>query len=101
MDKEKGVMTTGPSSLRTLFSQFDSVWLFDHSCGHDVGREDGLNVSNMSVNWCGKQHKLQSTIIMQEEGFLGPHSPKLKVGDTEYDIGKWWWGSFFMPENLQ
>jgi hypothetical protein len=45
-------------------------------------------VSNMSVNWCGKQHKLQSTIIMQEEGFLGPHSPKLKVGDTEYDIGK-------------
>ena len=88
--------------IQCLFPQFDSVWQFDHSCGHDRGRDDGLNVSNMSVNWGGKQRKLRSTQMLQEEGFLGPHSPKLTVGDfqsmvfeNEDD------GPFYMPPNLQ
>jgi hypothetical protein len=23
--------------IKTLFPQFDSIWQFDHSCGHDIG----------------------------------------------------------------
>ncbi len=63
--------------IHALFPQFDSVWQFDHSCGQDRGWEDGLNVSKMSVNWGGEQCMLPSTQILQEEGFLWLHSPKL------------------------
>jgi len=88
--------------IQALFPQFDSVWLFDHSCGHDRGREDGLNVSNMSVNWGGKQRKIRSTKITQEQGFLGPHSPKLQVGDTQSMIFENEdEGPYYMPSNLQ
>jgi hypothetical protein len=30
--------------LQVLTPQFDDLFLFDHSCGHDKQREDGLNV---------------------------------------------------------
>ncbi len=33
--------------IATLYPEYDSVWLFDHSCGHDRGREDGLLVGSM------------------------------------------------------
>ena len=58
--------------------------MFDHSCGHDHRREDGLNVANMLVMWGGKQSKVRVTEIKDEAGFLGPHSPKLKVGDMQH-----------------
>jgi hypothetical protein len=88
--------------IQALFPQFNSVWLFDHSWGYNRGMEDGLNVSNMSVNWGGKQHKIRSTKIIQEQGFLGLHSPKLQVGDTQSMIFENEdEGPFYMPTNLQ
>jgi hypothetical protein len=72
--------------------------MFDHSCGHDRGREDELNVANMQVMWGGKQSKVRLTEIKEEAGFLGPHSPQLKVGDIQYmqfqesDVGP-----YYMP----
>jgi hypothetical protein len=30
--------------LKVLYPQFDFLFLFDHSCGHDRQKEDGLNV---------------------------------------------------------
>jgi hypothetical protein len=76
--------------------------MFDHSCGHDRGREDGLIVINMSMNWGGKQAKVRSSEIKQEQGFLGPHSPKLQVGSIQYmvfqDFDE---GPYYLPPNLQ
>jgi len=88
--------------IQALYPNFDSVWMFDHSCGHDRGREDGLIVSNMSVNWGGKQAKVRSSEIKQEQGFLGPHSPKLQVGSIQHmvfqDFDE---GPYYLPPNLQ
>jgi hypothetical protein len=33
--------------LMVLYPQYDYVFLFDHSCGHDKQWEDGLNVQKM------------------------------------------------------
>ncbi len=44
--------------IQALFPHYDSVWMFDHSCGHDRGREDGLVVGNMQALWGGKQQKI-------------------------------------------
>jgi hypothetical protein len=34
-------------TIQALHPEYDSVWIFDHSCGHDHGREDGLSVGNI------------------------------------------------------
>ena len=34
--------------VKVLVPQFDYLFLFDHSCGHDKHREDGLNIKNMT-----------------------------------------------------
>jgi len=70
-------------AIQALYPEFDTVWLFDHSCGHDRGRGDGLSVGNMRVNWGGKQSRVRDTEIKEEIGYLGPHSPLLKVGDIK------------------
>ncbi len=45
-----------------LYPQYDLLFMFDHSCGHDRQREDGLNVENMSRNYGGKQSKLRTSL---------------------------------------
>jgi hypothetical protein len=36
----------------------------------------------MRVNWGGKQSRVREKKIKEEFGYLGPHSPLLKVVDT-------------------
>jgi hypothetical protein len=70
--------------LNVKYPQYDFLFLFDHSCGHDRQREDGLNVEKMSKSFGGRaQRKMRETTIKQSQGYLGPHSPKLQVGDTQ------------------
>ncbi|MFO0446580.1 MAG: hypothetical protein ACK51L_02830, partial [bacterium] len=56
----------------------------------------------MSMNWGGKQAKVRSSEIKQEQGFLGPHSPKLQVGSIQHmvfqDFDE---GPYYLPPNLQ
>jgi len=70
--------------IESLYPEYESVWMFDHSCGHDRGRNDGLIVNNMNTNWGGKQNKIRSSLIEQEAGYLGPHSPLLKPGEIQH-----------------
>ncbi len=37
----------------------------------------------MKVNWGGKQSRVRDTLIKEQTGYLGPHSPKLQVGETQ------------------
>jgi hypothetical protein len=69
--------------IQALYPDFDSVWTFDHSCGHDRGQEDGLVVGNMQTLWGGKQNKIRPHEIKEANGYLGPHAPKLQVGDFQ------------------
>ena len=57
--------------LKCLHPEFDYLFLFDHSCGHDRQREGGLNVENMSKSFGGKQSNLCDTLIKEEAGYLG------------------------------
>ena len=85
--------------LRTLHPSFDIVFLFDHSCGHDRQREDGLNVRKMNKGFGKNQPKMHSTEI-KDKTYLGtfqmePHYT-LEVGSIESlvfketDEGSYW-----------
>ena len=80
-------------------SNSPTVWflfLFDHSCGHDKQREDGLNVENITKAFGGKQAHLHDTLIKECDGYLGPFPKILRPGDVqsmvfkESDIGPFW-----------
>jgi hypothetical protein len=84
--------------LKTLYPQYDFLFLFDHSCGHDRMPEDALKVEGMNKGFGGEQNKMKASIIKSVEGYLGPydHSHKLKVGDEQHmifrpcDSGPYW-----------
>ena len=85
--------------LRALYGyDYDLAFLFDHSCGHDRKRADGLDFRAMRKEYKGIQPKMRESVILREEGFLGPfqHDNKLKVGDTQQmvfkqdDAGPFW-----------
>ena len=70
--------------------------MFDHSSGHAKQRPDGLNVAKMNKGFGGKHTSMQSTLIAEEAGYLGPFPRKLSVGDTLHlmfqpsDVGPFW-----------
>jgi hypothetical protein len=57
--------------LKVLSPQFEFLFVFDHSCGHDQQREDGLNVKNMSKNFGRKQTFMHDALI--KVGYLVPY----------------------------
>jgi hypothetical protein len=61
-------------TIQALNSEYDSMWFFDHSNGHDHGRGDGMFVGNMKVNWGGKQSRVKYMLIKEQAVYLGPHS---------------------------
>ena len=69
--------------LQVLYPEFELVFLFDHSQGHACRRNGVLNAMHMSRTFGGAQASMRETTITQEKGFLGHHSPRLKVGDTQ------------------
>ncbi len=69
--------------LQILYPEFEFVFFFDHSQGHARKRNGALSALNMSNGYGGAQAKMRETMIVQQEGYLGPHSPILKVGDTQ------------------
>jgi hypothetical protein len=69
--------------VKTLLPRYDYRFLFDHSCGHDKQRADGLNVRNMFKDYGGKQSKLRDSTIKQEQGCLGPFKCTLQVGGVQ------------------
>lgn len=68
---------------------FDYLFLFDHSCGHDRMRPDGLSANLMNVNFGGKQPKSHPSILLQRNVYMGPFmydsvaNPQLDVGDIQ------------------
>ena len=66
-----------------LYPNFDFIFLFDHSCGDDKQREDGLNAENMEKGYGGKQSKLRDTKILTKVGYLGDFPSQLKEGDIQ------------------
>jgi hypothetical protein len=84
--------------VKTLYQQYDFLFLFDHSCGHDCMPDDALKVDGMNKGYGGEQNKMKASIINSVDGYLGPHEHdrKLKVGDEQKmifgpdDEGPYW-----------
>jgi hypothetical protein len=72
------------------------MFLFEHSCGHDKQREDGLKVENMFKSFGGKRTKMHDSMIKEVNGYLGPYLILLHPGDyqsfvfVESDVGPFW-----------
>ena len=82
--------------VQVLYPEYDFVFLFDHSQGHARKRNGALSAMHMSRTFGGAQPIMRDTVIIQADGYLGTHSPKLNVGDTQSlvfkpdDIGPWY-----------
>ena len=57
--------------LKLIHSQYDFIFLFDYSCGHGRGKENGLNANRMNVVFSDKQTKVHNTLINEEAVYLG------------------------------
>jgi hypothetical protein len=69
--------------LKIMHPSHDFVFLFNHSAGHAKQRPDGLNQHRMNRAFGGKTALMRSTVIMEEEGYLGPFPRIVDPGDTQ------------------
>jgi hypothetical protein len=64
--------------VQVLYPENDLLFLFDHSQGHARKRNGVLSAIHMSRTYGGAQPIMRDTKkILQSEGYLGAHSPKL------------------------
>ena len=74
--------------------RYEHHYFFDHSSCHDKMLDDGLNAGKMNLSFGGAKPKMRQTEIT--EGCLGPHDPKLKIGEKQQlvfqcgDEGPFW-----------
>ncbi len=82
--------------LHVLHPEFDYLFLFGHSCGHDQRHDDGLNAERTAKGFGGKQAKLCDATIKEEKGYLGTYHRQLQPGVIQQrafgpdDIGPCW-----------
>jgi hypothetical protein len=81
--------------IKVLFCEFEYIFLFDHSCGHDRNRPDGLCVNSIRKGFGGKQSAMRDTMIASAE-YLGPFGHAIEVGMYQKmffastDVGPFW-----------
>jgi hypothetical protein len=82
--------------LKVLYPEFDLVFMFDHIQGNARQREHSLNAQQTSKSCGGAHSRMRDTVIMANEGYLGPHLPLLGISDTQSlefkvdNIGPWY-----------
>jgi hypothetical protein len=71
--------------LKELHPNFDFIFLFDHSNGHDRMKPDGLNYRRVSKNFGGKQPKMRSSVLTDKNCFGKFHNASypLQLGDEQ------------------
>jgi hypothetical protein len=81
--------------VTVLYPEYDYMFLFDHSCGHDRKRPDGLCANSMRKGFGGKQTIMRDSKIESEE-YLGQFRGVLSVGAIQSmnfvpgDAGPYW-----------
>ena len=82
--------------LQALYPQYDYVFMFDHSSGHDRQRSNGLNANSTNKSFGGAQPKMRDTMIESPDQLGCKGVPTLSLGDTqslvfvEGDAGPCW-----------
>jgi hypothetical protein len=67
----------------TLHPEYEFIFLFDHSCGHDRQRPDGLSAPKMNKSFGGAQPRMRRSHIETNE-YLGRFPARLEVGHYQY-----------------
>ena len=67
--------------LKCLYPDFDFLFLFDHSNGHDRLQPNGLNLNKIQVRHGGKQPKMRDSVLTHD--LLGPFPSIYKPGDNQ------------------
>jgi hypothetical protein len=66
-----------------MYSQFNFVFLFDHSSGHSKKRISGLDASSVNKEFGGAQPIMRTSEMEAEDGLLGPFDRILSVGEVQ------------------
>jgi len=74
--------------LKVLFQGYAFLFLFDHSCGHDRQREDGLNIEKMNKEFGRAQPPLWDTITKQKQVYLDSYPWILELGVIQSTVFK-------------
>jgi hypothetical protein len=69
--------------LQALYPQFDYLFMFDHSCGHDKKRPNGLNAPNLRKGFGGSQPKMRDTYMESDDHLGTVGMKKIEVGGTQ------------------
>ena len=72
--------------LKALHPGIYFIFIFDHICGHDRGREDRLNVTKIISGYGGAQLQMHPTNVKQEIGFPGLHEKIIQVGGEQHVV---------------
>ena len=65
--------------LQYMYPDFDFIFLFDHSNGHDRMQPNGLNINKIGIRFGGKQPHMRHTLI-RSPNQLGPYH------NSSYDL---------------
>ena len=71
--------------MKCLYPEYDYVFLFDHSNGHDRLQPNGLSINKIRKNFGGKQSKMRKSKLTEKE--FGPYhlpSYQLQPGMTQH-----------------
>jgi len=68
--------------LKILFPDYDFLFLFDHSQGHNKKRVGSLQASRVNLNFGGSQPVMRDTEITK--GCLGSFAHMLDIGDIQH-----------------
>ena len=74
--------------LNIMYPSFDLVFIFDHLCGHNRSLKSRLKASITRKYFGGKQPNTIDTVILGDDGFLGPYDHIL---ETYYNQHMWWY----------
>ena len=75
-------MTRVPNTRDALVRHFDYAFGFDWSNGHDRKKPDALDFKDMTKGPSACARKMRDSKI-ESADYLGPHDPKLEVGQTQ------------------
>ena len=59
------------------------MFIFDHSCGHDRVRKEGLNATNMNSGYGVSQLEMHPTNTNQNFVYLGLNEKIIEIGDYQ------------------
>ena len=74
--------------LQDLHPGIYFIFIFDHSYGHDIKREYGLDIKNMNSGYGGAKKETHTTNTNQEVGYLSPHESIIEIGYEKYMVSQ-------------